>query len=280
MAPEDKAPEARRAASPCSRLRALAYRHAAAVVAGALAIGLLVMAAAQRSTTSFVADGHALRHPFVRAVEEAIRRRLGVDARVSEVRLERSRTLLTLRARMSIAGGGVVDFQASLDGRGTAEPTGMLRAQDIVVRRDSVAGHVLQKAEEYETTPSSEQRSARPAQVTLESIQVPFSIRHGQLVIHDAVLNGRLVNAALRGKVDLGSQTIDASGTFLPMSRLTWVAMPTLLTGPYGEGLFGVSFAIQGPLAKPEVIVHPAWLIPPGFLRKIFEVQPREATNQ
>lgn len=178
---------------------------------------------------------------------------------------------------MLTAGGGILDLQIIRDGPGALEHTGALRARDIRVRSDSVVGGAVQKAEQR-ATPSRPEHSAWPTQFTFESIRASFSIGHGQLVIHDAVFNGQLVRAALQGKVDLGSQTINASGTYLPMSRLTWVALPTLLTGPY-EGLFGVRFVIQGPLAKPEVIVNPMWLIPPGFFRKIFEMQGPEGSN-
>jgi hypothetical protein len=191
------------------------------------------------------------------------------------MRLERSRRSHTLRATILISGGGVLDLRINRNGLGALEHTGELRARDIRVRSDSVVGDALQKAAQRATPSPPEQHAAWPAQLTLESIRASFSIGHGQLVIHDAVLNAQLVSAALRGKVDLGSQTINASGTYLP-----WVAMPTLLTGPFGERLFGGRFAIHGPLAKPEMVVNPMWLISPGFFRKILELQAREETNQ
>ena len=98
--------------------------------------------------------------------------------------------------------------------------------------------------------------------------------------MHDAVLDGQQVNVALRGNVDLWSQTINVRGTYIPMSSLTRTAMPTLLTGPHGDNFFGVGFAVQGPLAEPAVIVKPTWPTPPGIIRKIFEMQAREETNR
>jgi AsmA-like C-terminal region len=284
LAAEAKAPERKRAASMLSRLRELARRQAAVVVAGALAIGSAALVASQRGAPSFIADAGTLNHAFVRAAEETIRRRLGFSARVSEVRLERSQTSHTVRATMLIDGGGVLDLQVNLNDLGLngrkLEHTGLLRGRDIRVPRDSVVGDILQKVEERETPPPPEQPSARPKHFAFDSIRVPFAIGHGQLIVHDAVFSSALANVALRGKVDLTAQTVNVSGTYLAMPGPPRFGIPTLLTGSHGDGIFGIRFAILGPMAEPEVIVNPMWLIPPGMIRKIFDMPPREETNQ
>lgn len=262
-----------------SRLRELARRKAVVGFAGAVAAGLLAAAASQRSTTSFIADARTLNHAYVRAAEESIHRKLGFDARVSELRLERLGRSTTLRARIRIADGGIVDLQVNHAGQG-AERTGLLLGWNIRVQMDSVAGQVLRQAEARQTPPPPKQHSTWPKHFIVETIRVPFSIGRGQLVIHDAVLTAQVANATLQGRVDLSAQTINVSGTYLPTSNLTLATMPTLLTGPLGDGIFGVRLAIQGALAKPDIIVNPMWLIPPGFFRKIFEFQPREETNK
>lgn len=281
MVADREHPQSERAASIPLERRKLTHRRAVAVTAGVLAAGLLAIAVNQRITRPFVGDEHTLNHPFVRAAEEAIRRLLGFAGRVSEVRLDRSKASLTLRAVILIADGGVVNLQINLDRPEAVERTGVLQARNIQVRRDSIAGDVLQKAEGRKAPPGSEQHVAWPKHFRFESIQLSFSIGHGQLVIEDAVLSGHPANVTLRGKVDLRTQTITVFGTYLPLSNLPSVPMPTLLTGPHGDGLFGVRFAIQGHLAKPDVvIVNPMWLVPPGMLRKIFETQAQEETKQ
>jgi hypothetical protein len=47
-----------------------------------------------------------------------------------------------------------------------------------------------------------------------------------------------------------------------------------LLTGPRGEGIFGITFAIQGSMARPQVIVNPLALLTPGIFREIFQMTP------
>ena len=49
-----------------------------------------------------------------------------------------------------------------------------------------------------------------------------------------------------------------------------------VLTGPRGEGMFGITFAIKGAMARPEVIVNPLSLLTPGFTREIFQMTPED----
>ena len=49
-----------------------------------------------------------------------------------------------------------------------------------------------------------------------------------------------------------------------------------LLTGPRGEGMFGITFAIQGSMAEPQVIVNPLRSITPGIFREIFQITPED----
>ena len=41
-----------------------------------------------------------------------------------------------------------------------------------------------------------------------------------------------------------------------------------VLTGPRGEGLFGITFGIKGSMERPQVIVNPLSLITPGIFRR------------
>jgi len=47
-----------------------------------------------------------------------------------------------------------------------------------------------------------------------------------------------------------------------------------LLTGPKGEGIFGVTFSVVGPTTNPEVVVHPLSMMAPGVFREIFQLGP------
>ena len=175
--------------------------------------------------------------------------------------------------------GGAVNLEVNLDGQGPAERTGTLWVRDFLVLGDPIISEVLQNAD----------GTARPAraatvvreQFEFEIMRVPFSVGHGQFVMHEATINGQLVSASMSGKVDFRAQALEIGGTYVPMSGLMRApaAIPLLgplLTGPRGEGMFGITFAIQGSMAKPQVIVNPLSLITPGIFREIFQMTPED----
>jgi hypothetical protein len=174
--------------------------------------------------------------------------------------------------------GGAMNLEVNLDGQGAAERTGTLWARDFLVLGDPIISEVLQNAD---GTPSGQRRTVLREQFDFEIMRVPFSVGHGQFVMHDAVINGQLVSASMRGKVDFRAQTLNVGGTYVPMSGLMRApaAVPLLgplLTGPRGEGIFGITFAIQGPMARPEVIANPLSLMTPGIMREIFQMTPED----
>jgi len=118
-----------------------------------------------------------------------------------------------------------------------------------------------------------------------ERMRVPFSVGHGQFVISGASLNGPLVGATIRGTVDFKSQKVQLGGTYIPLSGLNNLLAPVpifgpLLTGPRGEGIFGITFAIQGDMNNPQVIVNPLSLITPGIFREIMQMTPDDPSVQ
>jgi hypothetical protein len=112
-------------------------------------------------------------------------------------------------------------------------------------------------------------------------MRIPFSIGHGQFVMNGASIKGPVVGATLRGKVDFRLQRIEVGGTYVPLSGLNSALAPIPLLGPVltglgGEGIFGITFAIQGSLASPQVIVNPFALVTPGIFREIMQLTPED----
>jgi hypothetical protein len=98
------------------------------------------------------------------------------------------------------------------------------------------------------------------------------------LTIEDALLAGPSVGATFSGRYDTSAATIDIAGTYLPayalnnlFSRIPIIGLA--LGGDSGEGLFGVTFKVQGPIDQPEVFFNPLSAVAPGMFRKIFEFQ-------
>jgi hypothetical protein len=102
---------------------------------------------------------------------------------------------------------------------------------------------------------------------------------NGQLVLENAHVTGQVVGATMRGKVDYRTQRLQLGGTYVPLSGFSRSFAPIpilgpLLTGPRGEGVLGITFAIEGPMADPQVIVNPLSLVMPGIFREIFQMTP------
>ena len=175
--------------------------------------------------------------------------------------------------------GGLMTLDVNLDGEGPAERVGTLWARDFLVLGDPIISEVLQNADG--TIQPGGRRTVVREQFEFEIMRVPFEVGHGQFVMHDSAIRGGLVSAHMRGKVDFRQQTLQVGGTYVPMSGLMRVPAEIpifgpLLTGPRGEGLFGITFAIQGAMARPQVIVNPLSLITPGIFREIFQMVPED----
>ncbi|MGF1650698.1 MAG: AsmA-like C-terminal region-containing protein [Hyphomicrobiaceae bacterium] len=108
---------------------------------------------------------------------------------------------------------------------------------------------------------------------------VPFSLGHGQFVIHDADLRGPLVGGTLRGIADFENRTLNLGGTYSLLQALNTIpailpGIDILLTGPRREGVFAMTFAIAGPMDNPQVTVNPLSTLVPGILREIMQMAP------
>ena len=175
--------------------------------------------------------------------------------------------------------GGRLRLEIDLDGSGAAEKTGTLWVDTFKVLGDPVISEVVGSADESVPAIARKRRVVRQV-FEFDSLRAPFSVGHGQIVVHDAALHGALLGATLRGKVDFTSKTVDLGGTYVFLQGLNnaFAAIPLLgelLSGPRKEGIFGTNYAIRGPMARPQVFVHPLSSIAPGIFREIFQLAPQ-----
>lgn len=179
--------------------------------------------------------------------------------------------------------GGKALLKVNLDQKGAAEKRGLLTTYNFVVLGDQVVTEVLadatdrgSKAVVVANTKKSKTRHTYRTRLQFDQMRIPFSVGHGQFVLHDSSINGPVLGATLRGKVDFDRKTVRLGGTYVPLYGLNSAlsAFPVIgqiLTGRQGEGLVGITFAIQGKLDKPQVIVNPISVVAPGIFRQIFE---------
>jgi len=174
--------------------------------------------------------------------------------------------------------GGRVRLEVDLDGRGPAEKTGVLWVEDFRILGDPIVSEVFGGAGDAEPGIGAPRtrRVTRQA-FDFDQMRVQFSVGHGQFVVEDSYVRGAVIGASLRGTVDYGAQRVNLGGTYVPLHGLNaalkdFPLFGPLFTGARGEGVFGITFAITGPVADPEVLVNPLSLITPGIFREIFEM--------
>jgi hypothetical protein len=112
--------------------------------------------------------------------------------------------------------------------------------------------------------------------LTFDSAEVNFTRSPDRIEVTEAMLAGDSVGGTLRGSVYTEQRQYDLVGTYVPLFGFNsaWQKIPLfgpLLGGREGEGMFGVTFAIRGPLDKPEFKVNPASALAIGAFRKLFE---------
>ena len=171
---------------------------------------------------------------------------------------------------------GQMHLDVALDGR---ERSGTLKANNFFVLGDPVVSEVFQNGDEANNSGKGPRKKVVRERIEFEWMVLPFSLGCGQFVMNDVEIRGPLVGARARGKADFKSQRLQIGGTYIPLSGLNSAlgglpVLGQLLAGPKGEGIFGITFAVQGPMDKPEVLVNPFSGIVPGILRETQQLTP------
>lgn len=104
--------------------------------------------------------------------------------------------------------------------------------------------------------------------------EAPFDLRDGRLEIGPARAVGRALGVTLEGALDRARDRIALRGTLVPSYTLNTLLgdipfFGRLFVGKEGEGVFAITYAIDGPIGEPEVTVNPLSALAPGFLRSL-----------
>ena len=172
--------------------------------------------------------------------------------------------------------GGDMNLDVNLDGQGVAERTGLLTATRFHVLGDAVSVQNLPNE-----TAAAARRNVVRERFEFDTLRAPFSVGHGQFVLHNASIQGPLVSATMLGKLDFRTRVLQVGGTFTPLSTLNKIfsEMPLvgdILTGPKREGVFAMTYALQGGLENPQLIVNPFSAITPGITRELMQITPSD----
>lgn len=179
--------------------------------------------------------------------------------------------------------GGRGRLDVNVDGAGNADKYGTLWVESFNILGDPVVAEVLSSSPALSQDPGP-QPQIRPKKgqvvrevIEFERMKVPFAVGCGQLVIADAYMRGPLVGVNLVGKADFKQRLVNVGGTYVPLQGLNnlFGDVPLLgdvASGPQKNGLFGITFAVQGPMAQPQVYVNPLSMVAPGIFREMFQM--------
>ena len=172
--------------------------------------------------------------------------------------------------------GGRMRLEVDLNGTGPAEKTGTLWVENFKVLGDPIVSEVVSSADQGRPAIGGGRHVTREI-FEFDKMRAPFSVGYGQFVLEESYLKGPLLGANLRGKVDFKTKRINIGGTYIPLQGLNGAlgGIPVLgqiISGAQGEGIFGITFAVQGPTSDPQVIVNPLSLVAPGIFREMFQM--------
>jgi hypothetical protein len=181
--------------------------------------------------------------------------------------------------------GGRLRLEVNLEGKGAADKAGVLWVDNFRVLGDPIVNEVVSAG-----SGSSGQQVVREV-YDFDRMRVPFAAGHDQFVLEESYVRGPIIGATIKGRVDFRAQRLDLGGTYIPLQGINSAlcAIPLLgviMTGPKCEGVLGLTFAVQGSMKKPQVLVNPLSMLTPGILREIMQmtnpsqnVQPRDANR-
>lgn len=129
----------------------------------------------------------------------------------------------------------------------------------------------------------SDSRDAIATQNRLDftAAQVDFIRKKDRVEVGNAVLAGATVGGTMRGFIYTDRRQWDLTGTYVPLFGVNNIFQQLPIIGEFlggreGEGLVGVTFAVNGALDSPNFVINPLSVLAPGFLREFFEFRSRE----
>jgi hypothetical protein len=131
----------------------------------------------------------------------------------------------------------------------------------------------------------SQQMIASNNKMEFNTGEVEFIRRKDRVEIVDGLVSGSQVGGTLRGYIYTDAQQYDLTGTYIPMFGFSRAIQKVplfglLIAGQEGDGVFGVTFAVRGPLDDPKFQANPLSLLAIGPFRRIFEYRARELPRE
>lgn len=112
--------------------------------------------------------------------------------------------------------------------------------------------------------------------ISFTGLEAPITIVDGKLFVAESRAAGPSLGITAKGSIQLSDGVVDLDGVVVPVYGLNSVlgglpVLGQLFTSRRGEGLFAMTYSMNGPSELPRVTVNPLSAIAPGILRRIFE---------
>jgi hypothetical protein len=111
--------------------------------------------------------------------------------------------------------------------------------------------------------------------LVFDAAKADFVRRKDRIQIVEAIVAGDSVGGSGEGFIYTDEKRYDIVGTLVPMFGIN-NAFGKLFGGG-NNGMWGITFAVRGPLDKPDFKVNPLSLLAPGAFRGLFEYRAKEA---
>ncbi len=112
--------------------------------------------------------------------------------------------------------------------------------------------------------------------IAFNTLEASLTLNDRDLEVRQARLAGPSLGFTASGGYDMAQDDLDIDGVVIPSygvnSLLSNIPLlGNLLASRRGEGVIGMTYAVNGPVAQPRVGVNPLSALTPGILRRIFE---------
>jgi hypothetical protein len=119
--------------------------------------------------------------------------------------------------------------------------------------------------------------------ITFSKLEQSFQGRGGMITLTNGRAAGPSIGLTVQGMINRDADRIDVNGTVVPLYGLNSMfedipLLGDILTSRKGEGIFGVTYGVSGPVDELKIAVNPISVLAPGFLRKLFQMGPTPQT--
>ena len=159
-----------------------------------------------------------------------------------------------------------------LDQASPPPPTGLIDMTDFRVRHAPVLAKLLTVA-----SFGGVRDLLNGDGIAFETLSLPFRLESGGLRVVEGRAYGPAIGLTLDGAMPMSAGTYGLTGTLVPAYTLNTLLgyvpmLGNLLVSRSGEGVIGLTYAIDGDSADPHVFVNPLSAFAPGFLRRLFQI--------